>query len=114
MSATKDKLRKRKPRKVEIDGDVFFVRSMTIAEVEHVDVLAANPQRNAEIIGYSLTRCVVEESGENVFDVETTATDGSVQFDPVIKEIPIDVAMKLSQEIRNATQPASIDTAKKN
>lgn len=105
MSELKDRLTKRRPRKVSIEGDEFFVVSMTIAEADHVDILSKDETRNAEILGYCLSRCLVDEAGAPVLDGEE---------DPTIKEIPIETATKLAQEIRNATNPPPIDSTKKN
>ncbi len=100
----KDQLRKRRPRKVTLDGDDFYVVSMTIAEADHVDILSKDDSRNGEILGYCLSRCLVDEAGQPILEGEA---------DPVIKEIPIETATKLAQEIRNATNPPPVDSAKK-
>lgn len=101
----KDQLTKRRPRTIEMDGDTFYVVSMTIAEADHVDKISADPERTGEILGYCLSHCLVDENGAKLLESET---------DPTIQEIPIETAMKLAQEIRNATNPQPIETAKKN
>lgn len=105
MSATKDRLKKRRPRKVTIEGDDYFVVSQTIAESEHVDLLAKDETQANQIIGYSLFAGLVEEDGSAVFESPE---------DPDIKLIPIETALILSQEIRKATTPQSFEAAKKN
>ncbi len=110
----KSNLTKRRPRKVTIDGDEFFVVSMTLAEADHVDALGKDASRNNEILGYCLTRCLVEADGENVLAPETTDESGKVVFDPVIKDIPIETATALAQKIRDASTPPDSEAAKKN
>jgi len=109
----KDQLKKRRPRKVSIEGDDFYVVSQTIAESEHVEMLSKDEAREGEIIGYSLTVGVVDEKGVPVFD-QTGLDKTPPEYDLDIKLIPIETAMVLSQKIRDATTPQSIDTAKKN
>ncbi len=113
MSATKDKLKKRRPRKVSIEGDDFFVVSQTLAESEHVEALAKDESRGGEIISYSLSVGVVDEDGTPVFD-QTGIDKNPGEFDPDIRLIPIETAVILSQKIREVTTPQAIEVAKKN
>lgn len=105
MSDFKSQLVKRRPKKVSIDGDDFYILSMTIAEAAKVDSLSLDPELAKGIVGFSLSRCLVDENGVRILESET---------DPLIQDIPIETALGLLQEIRNATNPPPVEIAKKN
>lgn len=92
-----DRLLKKRPRQLHIDEDVFWVRSMSIAETQKADELG-DKDKFIPLIDFVLSRCVVEEDGQPVFTGEE---------DERIHEIPTDVAHRLVEEIRKATRPAS-------
>lgn len=102
----KDRLLKKRPREVDIDGDKFFVRSLTLAESIKVDELSAaangDPGKTADALSYMLCHCVVDANGNPVID-ENEA-----------KEIQIDVASRLAEEVRKATRPPSLENQIKN
>lgn len=101
----KDKLLRKRPREVRIDDDVFYVRSMTIAETMKSDELGKSEEGYIPLINYVLSRCVLKADATPVFSSEQ---------DPDIQEIPTDVALRLVEEIRKATRPPSTETIVKN
>lgn len=101
----KEKLLRKRPREVKIDDDVFYVRSMTIAETMKSDELGKSETGFIPLINYVLSRCVLESDGKPVFASEN---------DTDIHEIPTDVAHRLVEEIRKATRPPSTDAVVKN
>lgn len=101
----KEALFRKRPRKVQIDEDVFFVRSMTIAETIKSEELGKDESGYIPLIDYVLSRCVVDEKGTPLFSSES---------DESLHEIPTDVAHRLVEEIRKATTPAKPETVAKN
>lgn len=91
MSA-RDRLLKRRPRKVTIDGDDFYVRSLTLREAAKVDAFphTASGAIGIEGISYLLATCLTDEDGKPIFD---GPEDDSIQ------DIPGDTLSRLTKEI---------------
>jgi len=100
----KDRLLRPRPRPVEIDGEQFYVCSMTLGLAEQVDSMAEQPGQERATAALVLSRCVLEEDGKPVFDDENDAG---------LAAVPVDVALQLVQEIRKITKPPTVDAVKK-
>lgn len=90
---------------MDIDGDLFYVRSMTLSEGKKADAFSKNPDTILDGAAYVLSQCVVEPDGTKVFESES---------DPAIQDVPLDVQVRLTEEIRLATRAPSPESAKKN
>lgn len=98
---SKESLFKRRPRAIEIEGDTFYVRSMTLAEAIEVDRLkeAGDSIKAAQ---YSVARCVVSESGEPVLSEED------------VPQVPMDILHRLGALIAEVSSTASRGDIRKN
>lgn len=101
---SRNALLKRKPRKVEINGEPVWVRSLTLGEALHFDDLAKS--NAAQSLKFLAAKTVVEgESGEPSFTDED---------DPGILEIPTDVLKEIGEKVTKASSSGSVDSAEKN
>lgn len=106
MSGASERLRKRKPRKVEIDGDEFWVRSMTLREVEQVDKLSKSPNPY-DALTYAVAACLVNGSDDD--EPAFTGPD-----DPDLRDVPTDKLRQLADEIGKASTTGSLEKQTKN
>lgn len=95
-------LMKRRPRPVDIDGDQFFVRSMTLAEAIEVDRLTE--AKSSDVAKYIVRRCVVEADGTRVF-----ADD-----DEGVLDVPLETIASLSEAVRKVSSPGNVKATAKN
>ncbi len=101
MSAA-EKLKRRVPREIEIDGDKIMIRSMTLREAIRAEELAKND--DGEIGKYVISRCVVEPDGTQAF----------IDDDPAVLDIPADKLRILVAEITKLTNPSKPKAIEKN
>ena len=85
----------RKPKRFEIDGEVYFVRSLTLREAT-----TAADLKKTESYRYSLSRCVLNEDGSRVFSDD----------DPQIDDIGIDLLAELMAVVLKASNPTKPET----
>lgn len=104
---TKEKLLRPRPRKVDIGGDMVFIRSLTIAEWEAACSVGErdDPQASRDFALFLVSRGVVDESGARVFDSEA---------DPDLTQVPSDVLILLSNRVHKLTTSGTVETIEKN
>lgn len=101
----RDKLLKRKPKPLEIDGETIYVRSLTIAEFLHVEGMQKDESRQSEFVGYLISRAVTDEDGTPIFATET---------DPAINDLPLDLVARLTTEITQLSKTGRFTATVKN
>jgi hypothetical protein len=102
MTMSRKALLKRVPKRVEINGEAVYVRSLTIREALAFDEAAkANEQSS---LRYLVSTCVVDESGAQVF-----APD-----DDAIGDIPVDVVKEIADAVLKVSAPGSVEKVAKN
>jgi hypothetical protein len=101
----KDRYFKKRPRKVELDGDAFYVVSMSLADSQKSEDLAKQPETTLEAVRFTLSRICTNEQGELVFSSEA---------DPDIDKMPMEVANRLIVAGRDVSIPPSPGKVLKN
>lgn len=103
MSA-REKLLKRRPRTIEVDGDSFTVRAPSIAEQIRIEALneAGKPQEAMNLI---LATCLLEEDGTQMF---SGAEDADIAL------IPLDMVPALCEKITELSRPGKFKATVKN
>ena len=104
MSA-RDRLLKRKPKELDIDGEKVFVRSLTVAEFLHVEPWAKDPTKNREFVAYLIARAVTDETGMPIFADENDAE---------IDNLPLDLVKRLTEEITELSKTGKFKSVEKN
>ena len=95
-------LLKRKPRRVEINGESVFVRSLTLREAMEFDKRTKDDEGGG--LRYLVSTCVVDEAGASIF-----ASD-----DPTIEDIGVDVIRELAEAVVKVSAAGSVEKAAKN
>ena len=98
---SRERLLKKRPRAVDIEGEPVFVRAMTMAEILKVEALSAgnDDAKKYEALTYIVAACVVEVDGSAVF---------SGADDAAIQDLPIDVLKRLVDEVNKASGVPSL------
>lgn len=104
MSA-RDKLLKRRPRPVDVDGDQVFVRALTVQEFLDAEQLAKDEAKQFEFCAQVVAAGCVEENGQPVF---------SGPADKSIAMIPLDTLRLLTEKIRDASKTGNPQATLKN
>jgi hypothetical protein len=98
MMTARERLLKRGPKKISVEGETAYIVSMTLREAIHAESLAKS---DGELGRYVISRCVVDEDGQRIF-----ADD-----DEAILDIPADKMRVLVMAIVNATHPKDPEAA---
>lgn len=105
MSSARDKLLRRCPKAIDIDGESIHVRSMTLAEVLEVESMEKAGRAQSDIASYVVSRCVVESDGHAVFDRPD---------DPDLLNITTDKLAKITDAVGKLSRAGSAATLEKN
>ncbi len=103
MSA-RDRLLKKRPREIEIDGEKISVRSLTIAEGEKIEKLRAAGD-NDGYANYIVSRVMLEDDGSQMFKDEN---------DPQIQDVPLEMVPLILNRVLSLTKTKSVDALAKN
>lgn len=95
----KDAVLSRKPQPVEIDGDTFHVRSLTLREAHECEAMSEIDQAL-----YGVRKGLVDESGNRVF----------AEDDDAVNDIPLSKLVQLYGAVNEATKPPSRKAILKN
>ncbi len=98
----RERLLKKRPRVVEIDGEKFHVRSLSISEGIRVEALHKDPGAALNMI---LASALLEDDGSQMF------TDGD---DPAIGEIPFELVPLITEAIQKLSKLKSVTALEKN
>lgn len=102
----REKLLKRKSRKIEIDGDEFFVRSMTLREVLWLqEQKIAGKEEDFETVAFIVANCLTDEQGAPLF---------AGKDDDAIRDIPTDRLQEITQKVGKLSRSGSQAAALKN
>ena len=101
----REKLLKRRPKELDIDGEKFYLRALTIAEGIKAGTLDKDKENHREFVGFVLSCGLTDDSGEVVF----TGPD-----DPGIENIPMDLVTRLLAEITSLSQVGKFKATEKN
>jgi hypothetical protein len=94
-------LLKKRPRIIDVDGDKFTVRALTVAETIKMDGL----KDGVEAMNFILSRGAVDETGESIFVDESDVT---------IADVPADLAVRLTKEIVSLSKTGKFAALEKN
>ncbi len=95
-------LLKRVPKRVEINGEPVFVRSLTLREGLKFDELAKTDDSGS--LRYLVQTAVVDEEGKPLFS----------EGDSEIDDIPVDVLRQIGEAIQKVSSGGSVEKAAKN
>ena len=95
-------LLKRVPKRVEINGEAVYVRSLTIREALEFDRMAKADEMAS--LRYLVSTCVVDAEGQQCFSAD----------DDGIGDIPVDVVKMLADEVVKASSPGNPEKTAKN
>jgi len=95
-------LLKRVPKRVEINGEAVYVRSLTIREALEFDRMAKADEMGS--LRYLVATCVVDAEGQQCFTVD----------DDAIADIPVDVVKELADAVLKVSAPGSVEKVAKN
>ena len=95
-------LLKRVPKRVEINGESVYVRSLTIREALEFDRQAKADEQAS--LRYLVATCVVDAEGQSCFTVD----------DDAIADIPVDVVKTLAEEVMRVSSPGNAEKTAKN
>lgn len=97
-------LLKRKPRKVDFDGDEVWLRSPTLREALEFDDLSKTDSTRA--LRYLVAHCVVRDGGGE--------PEFSDENDPDILDIPADTLRLIGEKLTKQASSGSVASAEKN
>ena len=100
----RERLLKKRPRFIEVDGDKIPVRSLTIAEGDKVEALQTAGDNDA-LANFILSRVMIEDDGSQMFSDEN---------DPAIQDVPVELVVPILDKVRSFSKPKSIDAIEKN
>jgi hypothetical protein len=95
-------LLKRVPKRVEINGEPVFVRSLTLRESLRFDEMTKTDETGS--LRYIVRIAVVDEEGSPLF------ADGDAEID----DIPVDVVREIGEAIKKVSSGGSVEKAAKN
>lgn len=101
----RERLRKRRPKAIEIDGEKFTVRALTVGEIFELEAMQADPQRTGKIPGFVAAACLLEDDGTPLF---------SGPDDPGINDIPVDTLSEISDAVSRLSRTPSLAKTQKN
>ena len=104
MSA-RDRLLKRKPRDITVDGEQYKARTPTLRESLRFESLLKDPETQRQALEFFIASCLLEEDGSPMF---TSESDESLQ------EIPVDRMQEISAEIGKLAKVPSLQKTVKN
>jgi hypothetical protein len=104
MSA-RDRLLKRKPRDITIDGEQYKARTPTLRESLRFEALLKDPETQKQALEFFITCCLLEEDGSPMFLGES---------DESLQEIPVDRMQELATEIGKLAKVPSLQKTEKN
>ena len=97
-------LLKRRPRKIDFDGDEVWVRSPTLKEgLVFDDMVKIDSTQALRVL---ISQCVVKDAGG---DAEFSGPD-----DPDILDIPVDSIQALGEKIKQRAESGTVASAEKN
>jgi len=102
MSA-RDTLFKRTPKAVDLDGDTFYVRSLTLREATRVDEMN-DAKQTMDVARYAVAHCLTDDAGQPLF------ADGDTDMD----DMPLDRLVLLFEAIKEQSSPPSRKAIRKN
>lgn len=97
-------LLKRTPKKIEIDGEPVWIRSLTLREALRFDELAKDENKDASV-RYIVSACVVDESGKPEFGGPD---------DPDLMDVPIEKLRAVSEQAAKQSGSGKVETLEKN
>lgn len=101
----RERLKKRRPKQVKVDGESFTVRSLTIGETLLIQEMAQDASRQAKVPAFIASRCILDDDGSPLFSDESDADIG---------EIPTDTLNELANEIGRLSNAGSFVKIEKN
>lgn len=104
MSA-RDRLLKRKPRDITVDGETYKARTPTLRESLRFETLLKTPETQKQALEFFIACCLLEEDGSPMFTGET---------DESLQEIPVDRMQEISTEIGKLAKVPSLQKTVKN
>lgn len=104
MSA-KDKLLKRRPKPLEIDGETYYVRPLTVREFQEAAVIIKDAARYMEYATFTVAKALTDENGAAVF-----ADDK----DPALADLPLDLTYRLAEEVASLSNTGKFQAIVKN
>ena len=101
----RERLLKRRPRTIEIDGDKITVRSLTVGETIRVQSMLGDVSQEAAVAAFIAAKCVLNDDGTQLF---------SGDDDPAIQEIPTDTLTLIADAAMKMSRYGDVEKAKKN
>lgn len=100
----RERLLKKRPCKVEVNGEEFTVRALTIAETIQVTALS-EAGKHQESMNFILGSAMLEDDGKQMF---------ANPEDPAINDVPMDLIPGLCDKIGNLAKSKSVAALEKN
>lgn len=101
----RERLLKRKPRTVTVEGEEFLIRMPTVREAMEFESLLKSEETQRRALSYFVAHCLVNDDGSEVFESES---------DPALDDIPIDMLQGLCQAIGKMSKVPSLEKIEKN
>lgn len=112
MSNVLDRLRKKRGSPIEIDGEVFHVRSLTIGEMKRLNEL-----NDTDKVSFAIGCSLVNQDGSQVLpdklQAETDA-EWSSRVATYLEDVPGSTVLALNEGIAKLIKPAKPEVIAKN
>jgi hypothetical protein len=96
---------KRRVRSLDYEGQKVFIRPLTLGEYLQAEPIAKEDGRQMDFTKFIVSRAVVTEAGEQVYQGEG---------DPQLAELPLDLLFDLNRAIQNLSNAGTIESIEKN
>lgn len=112
MSGVLDRLKKKRGYPVDIDGETYYVRSLTVGELKRLEAVPP-AQKTGFVVGCALC---TEASGIAEFPQSDSESDvdWSNRVMEAISEVPTETIRALSDGVANISKTPKVETVAKN